>query len=380
VSTRLETAVRDALDELADAAPPPHLAQGAIRRANRQRVARFAVAGVAAVTAAFVAVPLALGGPAGTDRAPTPDVAGQLPVTKPFVVTAYGGVDGAADLGPADDYSLLLDPATGSYEKIPYNQAVPSPDGGQVLVHQGDNSRAHPSRRGLLDRESGKVRWLPGDAGYTSGATWSPDGRQILITNQPKVGPGAGFLIVDVATLTAREVEVPDVRTRNAGGATFVWTPDGKGVALTHSVNRSESEPAQATAIGFYDLAGKSTRTVPVTGGTVGVNGAFSADGSRIALHEPSSGKIRIVDAATGAVRQEFSVPTATVLGWYDSEHLIVRTHGDRASAGQPFLNVVDLTGKVKRTVPFPEGAATAQQVHVGSSANLPAGAEKLAF
>ncbi len=382
MTTQLEKAVREALDQLTDAPPPPDLAQAAIRRAGRQRTARLVAAGVAAVAAAVVAVPLAIGGLASPGDNPPPARMGPGTAAKPFVVTAYSGVNNPGDPGPADDYSLLLDPDTGEYDKVPYNEVVPSPDGSQVLVHEGDNSLAHPSRRGVLNRESGEVRWLPGNAGYTSGASWSPDGRQILITNRPKDNNGAGFLLVDAATLAAEQVEVPDVSTQNTNGLAFVWAPDGTEVALTHSVNVSESEPGRVTGIGFYDLAGKPTRTLPVNGGSLNEGSGFSPDGSRIALDNRFvNDQIQIVDATTGAVQHEFSVPTAdAVVGWYDDVHLILKDYGDRNLTERPNLKVVDLTGKVTQTVPFAEGSDTAQRVFVGSSADLGTAAEKLAF
>ncbi|MER5332605.1 hypothetical protein [Micromonospora sp. NPDC002717] len=382
MTTQLENAVREALDQLADAPPPADLAQAAIRTAGRQRTARLAVAGVAAFAVALAAVPLAVGVLTAPDDDLSPAGTGPGPAAKPFVVTAYSGVNNPGDPGPADDYSLLLDPDTGEYDKVPFNEVVPSPDGSQVLVHEGDNSLAHPSRRGVLNRESGKVRWLPGSAGYTSGASWSPDGRQILITNRPKAedDPGPGFLLVDAATLATRQVEVPDVSTQNTNGLAFVWTPDGTGVALTHSVSDSESEPGRVTGIGFYDLSGKRTRVLRVTGGSLDEGSGFSPDGSRIALDNRfGSDRIQIVDAATGTVEEEFSVPTAgTVVGWYDSRHLIVKDYGDRDLTERPSLKVVDLTGKVTKTVQLAEGSDTAQRVHVGSS--LGTATEKLAF
>ncbi|MFC7545057.1 hypothetical protein [Plantactinospora sp. GCM10030261] len=381
MTTHLEHAVREALDQLADAPPPPDLAQAALRTAGRQRTARRASVGVAAVAVALATIPLTVSALDPQDSLPVGDT-GQAAAVRPFVVTAYSGVGNPADPGPADDYSLLLDPATGTYEKVPYNEVVPSPDGSQVLVHEGDNSQAHPSRRGVLDRDTGVVRWMPGSAGYTSGASWSPDGRRILVTNQPKDGNGAGFLLVDATTLVVKPVEVPDVVTENTNGLTFVWTPDGTGVALTLTANVSESEPGRVTGIGFYDLSGKVFHTLRVDGGALHDSNGFSPEGDRIALDNRfSDEKIQIVDATHGVVQHEFSVPRSNgVLGWYDSAHLIVKDYGDQAAQKRPSLKVVDLTGKVIRTVEFAEGADSAQRVHVGSSAGLGTAAEKLAF
>lgn len=363
MTTRLEGAVRAALDDLTSVPPPADLAQGAIRRAGRQRVARLSLGAVAVVAAVSVGVPLVAGG-----TGPTAGPA-EGPTAKPFVVTAYSGITRNGDRGPADDVSLLLDPATGRYEEVPYNEVVPSPDGERVLVHRGDNSVVHPSRWGLLDRATDEVRWLDlPNPGYTTHGTWSPDGRQLLFTTQPRVG-GGGFVVVDAVTLSTRPVALPDDRIRNEAAAGFGWTPDGVSVVMVRSAQ------GETTSVDRYDLSGRATGSIEVPGPPAGA-GTVSPDGSRVALDPAGSGQFRIVHVTTGVARVPFGPPKGggRVVGWYDDEHLIVRGPGDDA------LSVVDLTGTVSRTVPLRPEAATAQGIRVGSSAGLTGDAGKLAF
>ncbi|GAA1041467.1 hypothetical protein GCM10009557_65270 [Virgisporangium ochraceum] len=357
MTTRLEGAVRAALDDLTGVAPPPDLAQGAIRRAGRQRVARLSVTAVAVVAAVAAGVPLVVGG-----TGPTAGPA-QGPAEKPFVVTAYSGIIRSGDPGPADDVSLLLDPATGRYGEVPYNEVVPAPDGDPVLVHRGDNSVAHPSRWGLLDRATGEVRWLDLPApGYTTHGTWSPDGRQLLFTVRPR-GSGGGFVVVDAESLSTRPVALPDDRIHNAAGAGFGWTPGGAGVMLVRSAGGG------STHVDRYDLQGRETGTAEVPGGPAGT-GVVSPDGTRIALDPVEPGRCRVVDLTTRIAVLPRGLPDAgRVLGWYDNTHLMVREGG-----------AIRLTGELRRTVPLlPEGAR-AQEVRVGSSAGLTGDAGKLAF
>lgn len=376
MSTPLESAMRSALDRLTDEPPPPGLAHGAIRRAGRQRAARFGLAGAAAVVAlaaASVVVPLLGRAPA----ADSPAAGG-----KPFAVTAYGGITAGPDPGPADDYSLLLNRATGRYDKVPYNGVTPAPDGELVLVHEGDNSVAFPSRWGLL-HPARDVTWLSGlpDPGYLSGPEWSRDGRKILFTHRPKSATGGGFVVVDVATLAVTPVAVPDVDARNAQGATFLWTPDGAGVALTLS-DVSESAPDQppVVGIGFYDLAGVQQRVLPERGGQLR---SFSPDGKKLVVRPTKpDGGVTVVEFEPGTdkIVRAVGLPVDQVLGWYDDDHLIVVFRGDTDQKDRPWIAVAGWAGRPTRVVLPAVDPNAVQRIHVGSSAGLPASARDLTF
>lgn len=376
MSTPLENMVRATLDDLADAPAPANLAQSALRRAARQRRARLAAAGVAAVAAVVVTVPLGAGvlaGSAGDGRqAPAADSA-SMTANQRLVVTGYSRIPNY----PADDFSLLLDPATGRYDKVAYTSAVPSPDGRRAVVQQGDQAAAQPGSGGILDRATGKVRWINGYDRYTQGAAWSPDGRSILLTHRPK-GGGVSMEIVDADTLRSQRVTVPDL----VHGQSFLWTPGGQGVAIT-----IVGDP-EAREIRYYNLAGKHQRTVPATaGGGLVAGTGFSPDGRRMALWNARTYQVQVADARTGALQRKLSVPgvrLARLLGWYDNNHVVVeRPTIDPLTSSAPYrmeLLVVDLTGKVIRSVLCAEGADHAQEVFLGTPAMLSEAAAKLTF
>jgi WD40 repeat protein len=381
MSTHLENMVRATLDDLADAPAPANLAEGALRRAARQRRARWAAAGVAAAAAVVVTLPLGVGvlsrsagdgyQAAAADSAP-------MTANRRLVVTAYSGISNFADPGPADDFSLLLNPATGRYDKVAYNAAVPSPDGLRVVVQQGDGSPAHPMRGGILDRTTGKVRWINSYDQYTEGGAWSPDGRSILLTHRPKDGP-VSMEIVHADTLGSRRVTVPGVDATSSYGRRFLWTPSGKEVAVT--VGGGDDRE-----IRYYDLAGKHQRTVPGTTVSLESTG-YSPDGRRMALWDDGNRKVQLADAKTGARQGRVSVPgvpLGALVGWYDDKHLVVvRPTIDPLTTAAPYhqqLVVVDLTGKVIRSIPYAEGADHAREVFLGVPAMLSEAAAKLTF
>ncbi|MEV4755218.1 hypothetical protein AB0J86_08900 [Micromonospora sp. NPDC049559] len=392
MNPQVTEALRDTFQEFTDATPPAGLARAALRRARRQRLARLttgAVAACAALAAVVGTVAVGLpgdGGTAGRTAAGGPG---------PSVVTAYSGVRDPkiADPSPAYNYSLLLNYRTGRYDRVPYRFAMPSPDGRRVLVGIGDNSTAHPSRAGIMDRASGQVRWIEappgitGFPGYSQDGHWSPDGRRILFTHRPRPGQGTGgFVLVDPDTLRTSFVALPDLETHNAQGHGLTWTPTSDGVALTLSVLNQQENAYITTGIRFYDLSGKEQATVPVQT-PLARSGAFSPDGGRMALvDEESPGPetvINVADPATGALDRPVRLDRpARLVGWADDRHLLVHVFGDSAPPGaarhDQFL-VVDLDARVTRTLrPVDAGP---QEIFLGPAAGLPAdAAAKLTF
>ena len=386
----LDSALRATLEAVADAPPPPGMAEKARRMAHRQRVTRWALGGVAAaVVAALVVVnagamvvsrsggsdsppaaPNPIGAPGPTDPTDAPGLTGARYVIEGYSDTAHN---------QANDESFLLNPATGGYDKVPYRTVVPSPDGRQVAVCGGDNSHLVMVRAGVMDRATGKVRWIGRDV--SSPGIWSPDGRRILFTEIPKEGP-SGFSIVDASTLRTQFVAVPDA---SSIGAPFVWAPDGNGVALTlsHTSGR-EDRPDTITGIRIYDLSGKRVRDIPESVGQLFNTADFSPDGRRVALSPPAAmtdeKQISIVDTASGTVQKRLSLPAVSsrVVGWYDEDHLIVRLWG--AEQGGAALVVVDLDGVVQQTVPLFDPGIGAQSLYVGSADGLSGAAADLAF
>lgn len=238
----LTGALRNTFEELAEtASPPAGLASSVLLTARRQRVARRVAGGGVAtgVCAALVGVVAAVAPTSGTTTPPdsTGPVAGTT--LKPHVVTAYSGIRDVtiADSSPRFWHSLLLDPKTGRYERVPYRYVMPSPDGSRVVVGAGDGSTAHPGRVGVMDRASGNVRWIDdlGGAGaagsrYPGDGRWSPDGQRILFTQLPRPGE-PGFALVDPETLKTTFVPLPGLASLDRPPS-LEWTPDGNNVAL----------------------------------------------------------------------------------------------------------------------------------------------------
>jgi hypothetical protein len=344
MSTNLDSALRDALADLADAPPPAGLAAAAIRTARRRHRLRVAAVAVAVVAAALLATPAAIVAVNGVDTAPA-----EPPRLYPLVVTGYSlGTQG----------SMLLDRDTGEYVNWPYRSVVPSPDGAYALVRAGGSGP--PGQVGVLDPASGDVRWIDGPVGMggDSPGGWSPDGERLLVTQR------GGFSIVDPETLRATFVEQDDVDDPeiNAMGNRFVWAPGGDEIALTESVEVANGAVANGvTAIRFYDLDGNLTRTVPATAPLTS-EASFSPDGTRMALQYPELGQpIQVVDVATGEVRLTVPVPPSVLVGWADDDHPIVRI--------ELTMLVANLAGEV--TWAYPMEAQSPTAVHIGSSAGL---------
>lgn len=296
-----------------------------------------------------------------TDRIPAPGRSpGSDPMDPgmgPLVIAAYS-LNG--------DGSLWLDRPTGSYIPLPYHRVMPSPDGSRALVCTGPPE----PRFGVLDSPTGDVRWI-GDRFHETrtlvAAGWSRNGQEILLTK-----PDAGFAIVEAASLSVTLVAQDGIRSRNPLGLRYVWTPDG-GVALTESHRTDPTRPPAVTGIQFFDRSGAATWTLPATAALTGESG-FSPDGTRLALQAapPFGDTIEVVDAGTGQRRHLLALTGTQVVGWADTDLLIVRKQR------QPGLRIITLKGAVIQDVELP--SVWAEELQVGSSSGLHPDAWRLTF
>jgi Tol biopolymer transport system component len=239
----------------------------------------------------------------------------------------------------------------------------------------------HPARAGVMEVSTGRVRWIDG---YNGAGAWSPDGRRILLTGGPaglsqqaSTEPrNNGFVLLDTADLRPTFYPIPDVP--NGFGARGVWTPDGQAIAITICACANgavHNGPWPVTGIRLYDLRGHQLRTLPATAG-LWSEAAFSPDGTAMVLTPENAYphlSVQIADARTGAGRQSLRLPDGEFTGWYDADHLIVRSGPERGSTTSVLL-IVDLRGHVVRTVPLRPGDPGEQSLGLsaGSAAGVP--------
>ncbi len=373
MSTDLDNELRAALRDLVDVPSPTGVAAGAIRQGNRRRRlvrAGSTAGGLALATCLVVAVI------AGVVRAPGgAGVATPAGPRLPHVVLVYSGIAGGID-GPADDTSLVLNLATGEYESMPYHTVVPSPDGTRLFVVDGDNSAAHPTRMGIIDRATGLVRWLPGDHGYQGGATWSYDGTRVLLTDEPRTGP-PGFTVVDAETLMSSSAVLP-VPGPNRTGVALFWAPGDQ--ELFRVVSRIDGDGEVGTWVYQYTLDGTLTglasfASVP----------AFMAQISRAGTRLLVSGAagVEVIQTSNGGPPTAINLTGYAPVGWADEGHLIV-TPIDQTRTEPLRMLMLDISGSVAGSVvgsvPLPQGLTQFQSLAVGSSSGLVKGAEGLTF
>jgi hypothetical protein len=370
MSSRMDTVLREALDDMATSAPVPDgLARAALGRARRQRLGRAGLVGGAAVACAAAIA-------AGVVAAPTDPPPPELAVAGDIrTIVAFGGLmdqitplpsntrppelvrPGKREGRPYDRpaaYSLLLNPSTGRYERMPYRRILPSPDGGRALVWPQDSTRI-----GVWERRTGAVRWFESAGDYGDSGEWSADGERILFMTTPANGEPA-MVLADPDTMATATVRLANP----TAGAECIfmelaWIPGGEGVA--ESAHCKQSGQWQASGIRTYDLAGKLTGTLPATA-ALAPGFAYSPDGALILLREQDGKGVIVVDAATGAERSRLPLPLAGsaptgggIVGWWDERHLAVYSvTGESGDRPRATLRVVDLAGATTHTAAVP--------------------------
>jgi hypothetical protein len=358
MSTQLDRELREALEDLASARPPAGLADHAVRRAvRRRRTMRTAsvTAGLAVVATIAATAPWGRPAPAPTGQTP-PETQGRFAITQLICLP-----DGAE---PDRPVSLELNRQTGTYESLPYSNALPSPDGSKVAVVDGTDGT--PARVGVIDTASRHVEWIP-DSADTFPTAWSPDGGRLALQYARETeGTTPEYALVDAADPGAPQRHRPETGYY----WDLMWAADG----ATLLVLQVEAEVL--TEIVRVGPDGRRRSAIPVGRSIVAPGLLTSTDGTRVlALTASNSGVV--IDTATGVM---VDVPLAGLpLGWVGNEWLVARI-GDGQERRTRTLGVIDLAGSVVSRVPVPCLAYEIIQASVRPSTGLAPDARRWAF
>jgi hypothetical protein len=349
-----ETYLRQTLDEWSeDARVPSGLADRALRRRTGRRVAKVALAGGAAALLAGTGVAV------GTRSGPPP-------VARPVDTSLHTDVDHAPPqrFVAAGQVALsayyvshgdprkftrtwyLYDPASGGYKKVPWAWLDVAPGLRQAAVLDGP---LPTTRVGILDMKTQRVtHWIPLKAA-AGGLSWSPDGRQLLVTtyardpdkmsSTPFSGARTGFIVIDVKSRKAHFHSLLFDRENQNTRQDFGWSRSGKLIWAPRLTTPFRD---------FYTLNG-----VPQGAPTYEADrqdpAGISPDGRLIARSGPPPGPNTVVnDLQTG--KQVGVQPMEQLRAWADDTHLIALGCLPNAcgSKGEYYnrLVLVDLSGK----------------------------------
>jgi hypothetical protein len=173
---------------------------------------------------------------------------------------------------------------------------------------------------------------------------WSKDSKKLLLSMRnpgkgDKPWTTIGFIVVDVATGTAKNVPIRDDSIKSGR---FYWA-DEDTVATSFTSGTS-------TGFRFYDLNGTQEREIPDVGEPYNTStGLFSPSGESFVTKCPGEeGGECVWDTASGQRGTRFTSGCTKVLGWYDESHLFCWTP---AEGGRNQVAVIDMRGKVLRTL-----------------------------
>ena len=362
MSVDLDRELRAVLLEIADVAPPVGVAAAAIRTGRRRRLGAIsaAAAGVAVVATLALTVPSLL-------RPPTPAAS----YTPSHVVLAYGFHDQSTWW--ADSWSVL-DPQSGTYERLSYHTVVPSPDGKWLLVAEGYGF----DRFGILDRATDEVSWLPGVRTGAANARWAPDGSTLLFTESPldEYPSPLSFSLVDPRTLV--ETRVPTAATNHTDLAlAFSFAADGRSVLLVRGMTVMDSPTrghTRFTSVDRYtldgDLIGSTPWTVEAAEWAV-----FSEDRTEVAAWVPRGDgaySVLISSLANGSTVATIDAGTYGSLTYVDDEIVVVgRTVLSRSG---------DVLGQVPEAPAGTQSFPSFDTALIGPAAGLPPAVAPLIF
>lgn len=216
------------------------LGRGILRAAARPGSCRGRAAGSGrqgrCITAAWLALPLALTGPLLTQAAPR-DGAG-----RPTWGARIAFVRVLPQGGPPQVYALRPGRrSTPAIIPLPA-PAIASPrwsPDGRTLAFIGGRTAPDSSDVTMADAlyvagaDGSRARRLTRGAGHIRGLAWSPDGARIVVVRAPPSGAGSSLWIVDVRTRGLR---------RLTSGFTDLepsWSPDGRTIAFLRIDSRT---------------------------------------------------------------------------------------------------------------------------------------------
>lgn len=361
-----EQDLRTALRELADEARvTTNLADAARTRGRRlRRRRRLAATGGALATLVALAAPFvwlrptapepgpAAWGPPADSAAPSPsripapaDDWTQRPLTLPGGWLLVGATPTGTSYTP-DGQRIIqqgyaLDRTQDQYVSTDeYDEIWASPSGEVAGVVNYDR----PGEFGLLDLDSGAVRWVR-TGQHTMMPQWSPDGSRIALTIFDKAS-GDRALGVLSATGGWQTFPVDTERYFCTDYCYFTWTRDGREVVWQQTdptAPRSEAAPHIRRGVQLFSPDdGRPIRFLPIKGDPTGP-WSWSPDGQRVVVKGPQGPEI--VEVATGRVLG----PTASAeAAWGPDNRLLYQ---DRLT-GEMVL--IDLDGRdlVRQALP----------------------------
>jgi dipeptidyl aminopeptidase/acylaminoacyl peptidase len=182
------------------------------------------------------------------------------------------------------------------------------------------------------------------DGGGWGVSDWSPDGKQLLVTNEISAAESYVWL-VDVAS-GKKELLTPKTGSETAFHGNARFAKDGKGMYMT------SDEDSEFQRLVYMDLSSHKTTVLTPSLQWDVEDLDISQDGQRIAFEANEDGlsKLHVLDTKTG---KEVSVPTLPLgvfygLQWRNGSRELAFSF---SSAGQPFdaYSVDMATGKIER-------------------------------
>lgn len=349
-----EQDLRTALRELADEArPTTNLADAARSRGRRlRRRRRLAMTGGALATLVALAAPFvwlrptapepgpAAWVPPSSSAAPSPS---RIPAPtgdwtqRPLPLPGGWLLVGATPTGTSHtpdgeriiQQGYALDRTQDQYVSTDeYDEIWTSPSGAVAGVVDYDR----PGEFGLLDLDSGAVRWVR-TGQHTMTPQWSPDGSRIALT----IGRHTALGVLS-ATGEWQLFPVDTERYFCTDYCYFTWTRDGREVVWQQTdptAPRSEAAPHIRRGVQLFSPDdGRPTRFLPIKGDPTGP-WSWSPDGERVVVKGPQGPEI--VEVATGRV---FGPTASAEAAWGPDNRLLYQ---DRLT-GEMVL--IDLDGR----------------------------------